>query len=52
MLEELLPPLKVVTIVRLQVILIATLCKSGTLKPILTSPQAPFPSILLTVFLD
>ena len=31
------------------VILIETLCKSKTLKPSLTSPQAPFPSTLLTV---
>ena len=51
MLEELSPPLKVVTIVRLQVILIVTLCNSGTLNPSLTSPQAPFPSTLLTVYL-
>ena len=43
--------MKVVTIVRFQVILIATLLKSGILKPSLTSLQAPFPSTLLTVFL-
>ena len=43
--------MKVVTIVRLQGILIATLCNSGTLKSSLTYPQAPFPSTLLTVYL-
>ena len=45
------PPLKVVAVVRLQVILMETLSKSGTLKPSLTSPHAPFPSTLLTVYL-
>ena len=51
MFEELLPALKVVMVVRLQIIFIATLCESGTLNPSLISPQAPFPSTSLTVYL-
>ena len=43
--------MKVVMVVRLQIIFIATLCESGTLNPSLISPQAPFPSTSLTVYL-
>ena len=43
--------MKVMTIVHLQVILMATLYNSGTLNPSLTSPQAPFPSTLFIVYL-
>ena len=35
----------------MQMILIATLCKAGTLKPSVTSPKAVFSSTLLTVYL-
>ena len=41
----------VVPVVLLQMTLMATLCRSGTLNPSLTSPQAPLPSTLLTVYL-
>ena len=44
-------PLKVVKIMHFQMILMATLCKSGTLKLSLTSPQGPFTSTLLTMYL-
>ena len=50
-LEDMPLPLKVVTLVHLQVILMATLCKSGALKPSLTYTQAPFLSTLLTFYL-
>ena len=45
-LEELSPTLKVVTIVRLQMILMVTLCKSGTMKSSVTSPAGPNPKHL------
>ena len=38
------------TLVFLHMILLATRCKSGILKPSLTLPVAPFPNTLLTVY--